>query len=98
MLELRMIPSPTSRVRFSERGSFARDLDARVDAYFAARGGKRRDDPRMYLKTAVILTWFAASWVALVFFAKNGIDATVCAVSLGLAFAAMLFARRRRKS
>ena len=32
-------------------------LRKRVDAYFEETGLSRRDQPRMYVKTAIILTW-----------------------------------------
>jgi linoleoyl-CoA desaturase len=54
-------------------------------AVFAGR--PRRDLPRMYLKSAVILVWFAASWALLVFVASTWWQAALLAISLGLAMA-----------
>jgi len=45
--------------------------------------------PRMYLKSASILVWFVGSWALLVFAAKNGWQASACAMSLGLSIAAV---------
>ncbi len=41
----------------------------------------------MYLKGVVMLAWFVGSWTLLVFGARNGVEATVCALSLGLSVA-----------
>jgi len=74
-------------VHFAERGDFSRDLEASANAYFEGAGRRRRDHPRMYLKTAVVLTWFVGSWVLLVFVASAWWQGVLCAVSLGLAIA-----------
>jgi linoleoyl-CoA desaturase len=83
--------APTPRVRFAGRGAFSRELEERVDAYFdgGARPGPRRDVPGMYLKSAVILTWFAGSWALLVFAATSAWQGVLCAMSLGLSIAAV---------
>jgi linoleoyl-CoA desaturase len=76
-----------SQVRFPPRGAFSRDLDARAAAYFEGSGRERRDLPAMYLKTAIILTWFTGSWALLVFAAHSFWVAALLAVSLGLSIA-----------
>src|SRR5262245_15447586 len=75
------------RIRFAGGGAFYREINERADAYFAGPGGRARDVPRMYLKTATILAWFVGSWALLVFAAQNAWQATLCAVSLGLSIA-----------
>ena len=50
------LPQP----RFEGDTGFFRDLKQRVDAYFESSGVRRRDNPQMYVKTAVILLWFGA--------------------------------------
>lgn len=77
------------RVRFGRGGAFYDELKQRAAAHFAEAGGPRRDLRRMYLKTAVIFTWFVASWVLLVFFATAAWQAVLAAMSLGLAIAAI---------
>ncbi len=79
---------PRPRVHFAARGAFARELDARVDAYFEGLGEDRRDVPRMYLKSAIIFVWFVTSWAVLVFAAHNAFTAVAAALSLGFAGAA----------
>lgn len=90
--QLKNMAGPTDipqKIRFRERGAFFRDLEAAVDAYFEETGKSRRDLPRMYLKTVVILSWFVGSWAALVFAAQTFLQGTLCAVSLGLSIAAV---------
>lgn len=88
-VQLTPVPAPESRVRFPKPSEFSRDLDAGVEAYFAKIGAERRDSPRMYLKTAIILGWMFCSWVLLVFYATNASQAVVAALSLGFAGAAV---------
>jgi linoleoyl-CoA desaturase len=77
-------PDAPPRVRFAATSPFSRELKRRTDAYFDGPGGRRRDLPAMYLKSAVILTWFVGSWVLLVFYATTWWQATLLAMSLGL--------------
>lgn len=74
-------PSP----RFDAHSPFLRDLRARTDDYFKGPGAPLRDPPLMYVKTFVILAWFALSWALLVFAASNAWQAILLSISLGLA-------------
>ncbi len=67
----RRTPAEPGELKFDSEGSFYRELRSRVDDYFKRTGKNRRDCPRMYLKTAVVLGWFAASYVLLVFIATT---------------------------
>lgn len=71
--------------------AFARQLEERVDAYFTSNNLSRRDVPRMYLKTAVMLSWLAASYLALMFVVATPAQTILCAISLGLAMAGVGF-------
>ncbi|MEO5725371.1 MAG: hypothetical protein ABI134_04385, partial [Byssovorax sp.] len=51
-------PASPPRLRFAAQSPFSRELKRRTDAYFDSLGSKRRDLPAMYLKSAIILTWF----------------------------------------
>lgn len=86
-------PSRSSAVpiKFGEGDGYQFELRRRVDAYFKTTGKSQRDCPQMYLKTAVILTWFVGSYVALVFFANVWWQAIPLAISLGLAMAGIGF-------
>ena len=66
-------------------------MQQRVDEYFAQSGQRRRDVPRMYVKTAVMLAWLAGSYYALVFVAANAVGGGACAISLGFAMAGVGF-------
>lgn len=79
----------TAPVRFGPGGAFQCELKRRADAYFEGAGRKRRDLGRMYLKTAIILSWFAGSWTLLVFFAAEVWQGVLLAMSLGLSIAAI---------
>ena len=73
------------RVRFSHNGEFHRDLKNRVADYFATTGARRRDLPRMYVKSAIMFTWFVVAWSLLVFWSASWWTALPLAVALGLA-------------
>src|SRR4051794_22411758 len=77
----------SARPRFAARGAFSRDLEAAANTYFVELGKSRRDVPRMYLKSSIILIWFVASWALLVFEAKGALQGALCAMSLGLSIA-----------
>ena len=57
--------------------------------YFEGSGRARRDSPKMYAKTAIMIAWFVVSWVALVFVVKSALPAFAAAVSLGLSIAGL---------
>jgi len=77
----------TTKVKYSKDIAFHRELKRRVEEYFQQTGLPQRDPPQMFRKTAVILSWFAISWVLLVFVASSWWQAGVLSVSLGLAMA-----------
>ena len=83
-------PAP-GELKFTRPTTFITNCAERVDEYFNATGLKRRDCPRMYVKTAVILGWFAASYVLLVFAAPTWWIAVPLALSLSLSLAAIGF-------
>jgi fatty acid desaturase len=58
-------------LKFGPGDEFHQELRRRIDRYFTRTGLKRRDCPQMYLKTAVVLGWLAASYVLLVFVAGS---------------------------
>ncbi|WP_458071397.1 fatty acid desaturase family protein [Rhodanobacter sp. BL-MT-08] len=83
--------APSERLKFSGDNRFHRELRRRVDAQFRDSGTRQRDSAAMFLKTAVILAAFAASYIALVFFADNGWQALAISVVLGTAVAGIGF-------
>jgi linoleoyl-CoA desaturase len=78
-------------VKFVASDEFHAEIRRRVDRYFSETGQKTRGGSRMYLKTAVVIAWFAASYGLLIFVASSWWLAVPLAVSLGLALAAIGF-------
>ncbi len=77
-------PADANALKFGTNGEFDRAIRQRVDQYFQNTGLRRRDCPRMYLKTALIFGWFAASYLLLVFMASTWWMAIPLAMSLAL--------------
>src|SRR5207248_3138716 len=85
-------PAPERRPKYpGDEAGFLDELQRRVAAYFARTGRPERDCWQMYLKTAVVLGWFAASYVLLVFFATSVWVAIPLTLSLACALAAVAF-------
>jgi len=74
--------------RYLPHGDFSRDLAARVGARLLELPARRW---RLWLKVAVVLAWFAASWAVLVFAAHTWWQVGLAAVSLGMAMAGIGF-------
>ena len=81
----------SSKARYLAHGTFYAELRRRVEIHFATIGCAPNKAPGMYAKTAVMLGWFAASYVLLVFWAATYWQACALAVSLGLATAGIGF-------
>jgi linoleoyl-CoA desaturase len=79
------------QVKFKRETGFQTELRRRVEQYFATTGRRPRDCPRMYLKTAIVMAWFVASYALLVFWAAHWWTIAPLAVSLGLAMSAIGF-------
>lgn len=58
---------PSAHLKFPKTSPFRRALKQRADAYFAATGLKERDQPAMYVKSAILLVAAALTWSLLVF-------------------------------
>ena len=78
-------------VKFSKPDSFMTALRQRTDEYFELTKQSKRDHPRMYVKTIVILSWLMVSYVAIVFWASTWPAAVLATISLGIAMAAVGF-------
>ncbi len=78
-------------LKFAPSDGFQRELRQRVEEYFKRTGRQPRDCPQMYLKTAIILGWLAASYTLLLISAGTWWLALPLAISLGLAMAACGF-------
>jgi linoleoyl-CoA desaturase len=88
-------PIPTAeygkRLKFAGNNDFQVEVRRRIDEFFQSTGRRQRDCPQMYLKTAILLACFTASYVLLVFVAQTWWQALPLAVLLGLTTAAIGF-------
>jgi linoleoyl-CoA desaturase len=80
-----------AHLKFTGGDRFLRELRRRVDAYFTETGLSRRDCPAMYLKTAIVLAVFAASYLALLLVVTHWWAVVPLAMLLGVATAAIGF-------
>lgn len=78
-------------LKFGAGDRFLGELRRRVDQHFQSAGLRQRDCPQMYLKSALIFGWLAASYAVLVFLAGSWWLALAAAISLGLAMSAVGF-------
>ncbi len=76
---------------FGKDNAFQVELRRRADEFFRRTGRRQRDCPQMYVKTAILLTVFAAAYGLLVFVAATWWQALPLAVLLGLAAAGIGF-------
>jgi linoleoyl-CoA desaturase len=72
------------KLTFSADTGFHVEVKRRVLEYFERTGLSPRDSPRMFVKTAVLLLWFGASYALLVFAATTWWQGALFAVSLAL--------------
>jgi len=77
--------------RYGKDEGFHQELRARVREFLESSGLPARGLAAMYVKTAVLFLWLAASYVLLVFAAETAWQALPLAVSLGLAIAGIGF-------
>lgn len=85
------VGATSGELKFAPNEEFHRVVRKRVDEYFRESGLNPRDDPRMYRKGAIALTWLAVSYVLLVFVAGTWWQGALCALSLGAAVACVGF-------
>lgn len=96
--ELRPPAGPTPSAGEGGKLKFARDTTGfqaevrrRVLAHFERSGLAQGADARMVVKSVVLLLWFAASYVGLVFAAQTTGQAALLSISLALAMAGISF-------
>jgi linoleoyl-CoA desaturase len=75
----------SGELKFAPSEEFHRVVRKRVDEYFREHGLDTRDDPRMYLKGAIALSWLVASYILLVFVAGTWWQGVLGVLSLGAA-------------
>ncbi len=79
------------RLKFGVSTDFQEQLRERVDKFFRNTGRRQRDCWQMYLKTAILLTFFAALYVLGVFVAQTWWQALPLTILLGLTAAGIGF-------
>lgn len=79
------------RLKFGASTDFHEQLRVRVDEFFRSTGQRQRDCWQMYLKSAVLLTCFAAFYVLAVFVAQTWCQALPLTILLGLTAAGIGF-------
>jgi linoleoyl-CoA desaturase len=79
------------KLKFGANSQFFEELRGRVEEYFRRTGKRQRDCWQMYLKTAILLMFFAASYLLLVFVAQTWWQAIPLTIFLGLVAAGIGF-------
>jgi linoleoyl-CoA desaturase len=82
---------PVRRPKFVGGNNFQVELCRRLEEFFQHPGWQRRDCWQMYVKTAILLAVFTASYALLIFAARTWWQAVPLAVLLGLAIAPIGF-------
>jgi linoleoyl-CoA desaturase len=59
--------SSTRSLQFTQHRDFQKTLNERVNAYLRDKGLPARDVPAMYLKSALVLAWWLAAYLLLIF-------------------------------
>ena len=80
-----------SNVRFESSGDFHAEVKRAVARYFDQSGRSERADGRMWMKTAVIVSWAVGSYLLLVFGDVAAWQRVLLAASLGFAMAGIGF-------
>jgi linoleoyl-CoA desaturase len=80
-----------SSLKFVGNSEFQVEVRQRIDKFFQSTGRRQRDCPQMYVKTAILIASFIASYALLVFAAQTWWQALPLAIVLGLLTAAIGF-------
>ena len=83
-LSAKTLPSGVLRLDFDPDMAFQKELQRRVDEYFEAGDRPKQGGLRLYVKTALILAFFVASYLLLVFSAQTLWQGLALVVVLGI--------------
>ena len=75
---------PKPKLKFAPNNSFLIELRKRVDAYMRANGLRPHDCPATYVKSAIFLSSYVASYILLVFVVNNWVLAVPLTILAGL--------------
>lgn len=78
-------------VTFENSSVFRNELRKRVDAYFADTKLTKRDNLRLFIKSAIMILWMAASYYVLVFQANHVAVMILATISLALSLVGIGF-------
>ncbi|HYW20571.1 MAG TPA: acyl-CoA desaturase [Nodularia sp. (in: cyanobacteria)] len=79
------------KVTFTKNYGFRKELNKRVDAYFESQDISTRDNPAMYIKTTMILSWVIAAWTFTLFGPPEIWLKLIGCIALGLGIAGIGF-------
>lgn len=79
------------RIRFTEGGPFAKELNSRVNAYLNQPGVKEKGFSKLHRKAMFIIAWVTCSYLTLLLLPHGPMQIGLCGASLVLAMAAMQF-------
>ncbi len=79
------------RLKFNGNLEFQIALHRSVDDYFLRTGRPKRDNWQIYLKAAILLSFYFSSYIVLVFFARSLWQGLTCAVVLALSMTGIGF-------
>ncbi|MDB9445197.1 fatty acid desaturase family protein [Anabaena sp. CS-542/02] len=79
------------KVTFTKNYGFRKELNRRVDAYFQSQNISTRDNPAMYIKTAVLFSWVISAWVFTLFGPPQIWIKLISCIFLGLGIAGVAF-------
>ncbi|WP_206292279.1 fatty acid desaturase family protein [Humisphaera borealis] len=84
-------PKSAPPLKFAAENEFMHTLRKRIDALFEGTGRRKRDCWQMYVKSAVLMTAFVTSYLALLFVVTTWWQAVPIAAFLGLVLAGIGF-------
>lgn len=81
----------TSKITFAKAIGFRQELNRRVTTYLTSAQISERDNPAMYLKTAILLSWIISAWSLTVFGPLSGWMRLLGCVILAFGMAGFVF-------
>jgi linoleoyl-CoA desaturase len=80
-----------AKITFAKEIGFRKELNRRVEAYFKSENISPRDNPAMYLKTAILFGWMILAWILIVFGPLSGWMRLLGCVILAFGMAGFVF-------
>ena len=80
-----------AKITFAKEIGFRKELNRRVKDYFKSENISPRDNPAMYLKTAILFGWIISAWILIVFGPLSGWMRLLGCVILAFGMAGFVF-------